>query len=86
MTASDYAASLIREGAMPQAAFHAAAHRMGQTFAAVQAEYNRRQRVMTFHFRQRDADRERAELAAWNSGATATEAERAYYQGGKGAV
>jgi hypothetical protein len=60
---------------------------MGQTFAAVRDEYKRRQRVMTFHYRQRDAERERAELAAWNCGATATEAERAYYQGGrKGAV
>ena len=84
MTASDYAASLIREGAYPAAAFSRAAHRMGQTFAAVRDEYRRRKRVTTFHYRQRDADRERAELAAWNCGATATEAERAYRERRRG--
>jgi hypothetical protein len=84
-TAAEIAASLIRTGEVEPAAFHMAAARTGKTYAEVRDEYKRRQSrpVTKFHFRQRDEERERRELEAWASGATATEAERAYYGRGR---
>jgi hypothetical protein len=42
MNGADIAASMIRAGALPQAAFHAAARQTGEAFAAVARECARR--------------------------------------------
>lgn len=87
MTAVDLASSLIASGLVDNAAFHAAARRCKTTFAAVKAEYNYRQKNrrvgQVFVYSENDLARQRRELEAWNSGATMTEAERAYYGRGR---